>query len=146
MSCSSLHSCRHTVFDYGNRLIGLHQALTQIPTAHTETTGRLPASLAHHTEMIHERTQSQTMKSSLQKSFSKISVATAEHRKSLCYNLDWSNRFYRCKHNTSRYWQGSLLTCWWVRHWTVWYCLTQYVLVQHVHIRCTSLWLCAAFQ
>lgn len=35
-SCSSIGSCRHTVFDYSNRLIGLQEALTQIPTANTE--------------------------------------------------------------------------------------------------------------
>lgn len=35
-SCSSIDSCRHTVFDYSNRLIGLQEALTQIPTANTE--------------------------------------------------------------------------------------------------------------
>lgn len=35
-SCSSIDSCRHTVFDYSSRLIGLQEALTQIPTANTE--------------------------------------------------------------------------------------------------------------
>lgn len=31
--CSSLGSCRHTVFDYRNRMIGLQEVLTQIRTA-----------------------------------------------------------------------------------------------------------------
>lgn len=34
--CSSLDSCRHTVFDYSTELIGLQEALTQIPTANME--------------------------------------------------------------------------------------------------------------
>lgn len=34
--CSSLDSCRRTVFDYSTELIGLQEALTQIPTANME--------------------------------------------------------------------------------------------------------------
>lgn len=34
--CSSLDSCRHAVFDYSTELIGLQEALTQIPTANME--------------------------------------------------------------------------------------------------------------
>ena len=33
---SSPDCCRHAVFDYSNRLIGLHEALTQIPLANTK--------------------------------------------------------------------------------------------------------------
>lgn len=38
--CSRPDSCRHTVFDYSNRLIALQESLTQIPTAPTQSNWR----------------------------------------------------------------------------------------------------------
>lgn len=49
-SRSSLDFCRHTVFDYSNRLIGLQEALTQIPRqlpAGDERAERTPTFSAH---------------------------------------------------------------------------------------------------